>query len=139
MLLLSASASKNKSFSQESAISLVKRTTASMLDPALPRRAFAGWVEEKFQDWRIDWEMNDCSQIGREIIFDGKRDIPTCVQLNLAEPGRERSSSSTNGFQIFFLVGTQNKGLLSVPLFRTALRVDEDRSEVVTRLSEVEP
>ena len=123
---------------EDSAIDLVKRTTASAIDSALPKRAFNAWVTEKFQGWAILWQMKDCGQAPPDSKKDKGDDELTCVQVDIMQPAQDANGVSSRGFHVLFLVGTQKKGLLPVPRFHSATEQDDNTSSPV-RLGEVEP
>ena len=125
--------------SEEEAIDLVKRTTASRLDENLPQRSFGGWLSDTFKDWAFNWEMNDCGEQTGDPKTDSKRDLPSCVQVDIMQPPQQAGGKATRGFHVLFQVGTEKKGLLTVPKFRSASRQEDNDVETLNGLSEVEP
>jgi len=132
-------ASHRGQFSEDAAISLVKRTTASQLDKDLPQRSFGGWLSDTFKDWAFNWEMNDCGEQTGDPKTDAKRDLPSCVQVDIMQPPQDAGGKATRGFHVIFQVGTEKKGLLAVPKFRSATHQEDNDVETLTSLSEVEP
>lgn len=124
--------------SEEDAIAQLKRTTASQLDPALPRRAFGAWISEKFRDWDIQWKLGACDPIKREGKSDPEREGPICVQVNVMQPGQEAHGDSAAGFHLLFFVGTEKKGWV-LPRLQNATRKEGDEIEQISSLREVEP
>jgi hypothetical protein len=124
---------------EDSAIDLVKRTTASKMDASLPKRAFNAWVSEKFQGWAILWQMKDCGQAPPDGKNDRGGDELTCVQVDIMQPAQDANGVSSRGFHVLFLVGTQKKGLLLTPRFHSATEQDDNSSSPVSSLGEVEP
>jgi hypothetical protein len=124
---------------EDSAIDLVKRTSAAQMDSALPKRAFNAWVTEKFQGWAILWQMKDCGEAPPEGKNDKGGDELTCVQVDIMQPAQDANGVSSRGFHVLFLVGTQKKGLLPIPRFHSATEQDDNTSSPLRSLGEVEP
>lgn len=123
---------------EDSAINLVKRTTASQMDASLPKRAFNAWVTEKFQGWAILWQMKDCGSAPAAKKDKGDDEL-ACVQVDIMQPAQDANGVSSRGFHVLFLVGTQKKGLLPIPRFHSATEQDDNSSSPVGSLGQVEP
>jgi hypothetical protein len=124
---------------EDSAIDLVKRTTASKMDASLPKRAFSAWVSEKFQGWAILWQMKDCGQAPSEGKKEKEDDELSCVQVDIMQPAQDANGVSSRGFHVLILVGSQKRGLLPIPRFHSATEQDDNTSAPVRSLGEVEP
>jgi hypothetical protein len=122
--------------SEASAIAFLKHATASRLDASLPSRSFENWVNEKFPGWAIRWEMKDCNAPSKA---EEKDDEPACVQLDIMQPAQLANGVASRGFHLVFLVGSQKKGLLPLPRFRSGTEQQEESSGTLNSLSEVEP
>ncbi len=125
--------------SEEAAIALLKRTTASEMDAALPRRPFAAWIAEKFSDWKVRWEASDCGTPSSEAKSDAAREASDCVQVDIMQPAQKEHGTASRGYHLVFQVATTKKGLMAVPKLRSATRQEDDDSEDLKDLSEVEP
>jgi hypothetical protein len=136
--LLCATSYAREPINEAAGIALIKRTTASTLDPDLPNRPFAAWITEKFPDWDVHWTFNDCGEAAGDPKVDAARDMPACVQVDIMQPAQVEHGHASRGFHITFQVGTQKKGL-APPRFRFATRQEDDESEYLKHLSEVEP
>jgi hypothetical protein len=124
--------------SEQDAVEKLKGTTASLLDPALPRRSFGAWLSEKFRDWDIQWKLGTCQPIKAVGKFDPDRDGPICVQVNVMEPGQRSHGDESEGFHLLFFVGTEKKGLIN-PRLQYITHKDGDEVQQLTHLRDVEP
>jgi hypothetical protein len=124
--------------SEQDAVERLKGTTASQLDPALPRRSFGAWIAEKFRDWNIQWKLGNCQPIKAEGKFDAEREGPICVQVNVMEPGQQEHGDDSEGFHLLFFVGTEKKGLIN-PRLQYITHTVGDETQQLTHLREVEP
>jgi hypothetical protein len=127
--------------SEEDAVSRLQKTTASLIDPALPRRSFAGWLNEKFRNWDIQWKLSDClgSESANAQKDEALHEIPVCVQVNIMQPGQEVHGDTSDGFHMLFLIGSQKKGFITTPRLRAATRQDGEEVVPLTSLRDVEP
>lgn len=127
--------------SEEDAVSRLQKTTASLIDPALPRRSFAGWLNEKFRAWDIQWKLGDClaSKSANGEKDEALHEVPVCVQVNIMQPGQEIHGDSSDGYHMLFLIGSQKKGFITTPRLRAATRQDGDEVVPLSSLRDVEP
>jgi hypothetical protein len=136
---ISAAASEH-GISEESAVAQLKKTPAYRLDGSLPNRPFGSWVNDKFRSWDIQWELHNCGKVAEKT---EKRDLnlegPVCVQVNIMQPGQKVHGEASDGFQLLFVVGTEKRGLMSVPLLHAATRTEGDEVLQLSGLGDVEP
>jgi hypothetical protein len=126
--------------SEQSAVTQLKKATASRLDPSLPSRSFGSWVTDKFRDWDIQWEIHDCGEITvKTAKGEVAQENPVCVEVNIMQPGQKVHGEASDGFHLLFLVGTEKRGLMPTPSLRSASRTDGDDVSKLHGLSEVEP
>jgi hypothetical protein len=139
LLLAGAHGTASDRISEESAVSQLKRTPAYQLDGSLPNRPFGSWVNDKFRNWDVQWELHACGEVTDKI---AKRELgqegPVCVQVNIMQPGQKVHSEASDGFQLLFLVGTEKKGFMT-PRLRLVTHTDGKEVEKLQDLSEVEP
>jgi hypothetical protein len=125
--------------SEESAVTQLKKATASQLDPSLPSRSFGSWVSDKFRDWDIQWEIHDCGDLKvKTAKGNANQEGSVCVQVNIMQPGQKIHGEGSDGFHLLFLVGMEKRGLMP-PRLRSASRTDGDEVSKLQGLSEVEP
>lgn len=140
LLVTTCAFAGDRIISEESAVTQLKKATASQLDPSLPSRSFGSWVTDKFRDWDIQWEMHDCGDV---IVKTAKGEVvqesPVCVEVNIMQPGQKIHGEASDGFHLLFLVGTEKRGLMPTPRLRSASRTDGDEVSKLHGLSEVEP
>ena len=140
LLLAGLACASEHTISEESAVAQLKKTPAYRLDGSLPNRPFGSWVNDKFRSWDIQWELHNCGKVGEKA---EKRDLnlegPVCVQVNIMQPGQKIHGDTSDGFQLLFLVGTEKRGLMPVPLLHAATRTEGDEVLHLTGLGDVEP
>ena len=124
---------------EDAAIAIVKRTTASQLDIDLPQRAFGAWIGDTFKDWSVRWESVSCGEAAKTAAHESKsekkRGPASCVQVDIMQPPQQAGGRASRGYHVLFQVSDDK----SIPRFRSAIRQEDDQEENVDRLSEVEP
>ncbi len=115
---------------ESQAINRVQQLPVSQLDPALPGRPFAVWLNQVVGSQAgITWQLTECGEQG-EGVSGEPRDIRACVEMTALLPNDRK-------VMIMTLVGTFNQGLNMRP--RLHLAVVEDKGELydLARLSDL--
>lgn len=79
---------------EETAVRRLMERKASELHPSLPPEPLAGWLRRIApRSTVMRWELSDCGEQTGDPSRDGDRVIPTCVDIHLQVPSRDREGS----------------------------------------------
>jgi hypothetical protein len=118
---------------QAAAIRTAKNLIVRDVDAALPRTTFESWLRRVVGTGpSIEWEVNDCGEQTGDAQTNARRDLPVCVEANVAFSDRRQLGIS-------FAVGTLKKGVTHPTTFWTAYLTvpGEPRAQEIHRLSDV--